>query len=65
MPEESAEPLLTERQLAEQLQLSQSTLRWWRSEKRGPPWIVLNGGRSIRYRPEDVREWLLDYRCEP
>lgn len=50
--------LLTEQQVSLITGLAMSTLRNWRSKKimTGPPWTRV--GSSIRYRTEDVEQWL-------
>jgi hypothetical protein len=48
--------LLTERQLAEELQKSEATLARWRRAGTGPPWLRV--GKSPRYRWEAVQRWL-------
>jgi excisionase family DNA binding protein len=47
---------LTERQVAEQLGLSVATLRAWRHRGKGPRFLRL--GRSVRYVPSDVDEFV-------
>lgn len=47
--------LLSPRDLAARLQVSDYTLRNWRVRGFGPPWAKI--GKAIRYRIEDVREW--------
>ena len=47
---------LTERQVAEQLGLSVATLRAWRHRGKGPRF--LRRGRSVRYLPSDVDEFV-------
>ena len=47
---------LTERQVAEQLGLSVATLRAWRHRGKGPRCLRL--GRSVRYLPSDVDEFV-------
>jgi len=47
---------LTERQVAELLGLSVATLRAWRHRGRGPRFLRL--GRSVRYLPADVDEFV-------
>lgn len=49
--------LLTEDDVAKQLNLSLASLRRWRLEKRGPRFIKV--GSLVRYRPEDVDAWLV------
>jgi excisionase family DNA binding protein len=48
--------LLTQQQLAEELQVSVRTLERWRREGTGPPWVRV--GRSPRYRRQDIDRWL-------
>ncbi len=48
--------LLTEDDVAKQLNLSLASLRRWRLEKRGPRFIKV--GSLVRYRPEDIEAWL-------
>ncbi len=50
--------LYTEQDVAEQLHISLASLRRWRLEKRGPRFIKV--GSLVRYRPEDLEEWLLE-----
>ena len=47
---------LTERQVAEQLGLSVATIRAWRHRGKGPRFLRL--GRSVRYLPADVDEFV-------
>ena len=47
---------LTERQVSEQLGLSVATLRAWRHRGKGPRFLRL--GRSVRYLPSDVDEFV-------
>ena len=47
---------LTERQVAEQLGLSVAILRAWRHRGKGPRFLRL--GRSVRYLPSDVDEFV-------
>jgi excisionase family DNA binding protein len=47
---------LTERQVAEHLGLSVATLRAWRHRGKGPRFLRL--GRSVRYLPSDVDEFV-------
>jgi excisionase family DNA binding protein len=49
-------PALTERQVAEHLGLSVATLRAWRHRGKGPRFLRL--GRSVRYLPSDVDEFV-------
>ena len=47
---------LTEREVAELLGLSVATLRAWRHRGKGPRFLRL--GRSVRYLPADVAEFV-------
>lgn len=51
------EELMTEQQLARLLNVSLSTVKRLRASGEGPPAIKV-GRRAIRYRREDVEEWL-------
>jgi excisionase family DNA binding protein len=51
-----AASLLTQQQLAEELQVSVRTLERWRQEGTGPAFIQV--GRSPRYRRVDIDAWL-------
>jgi excisionase family DNA binding protein len=51
------QPLLTEDQLAELTAVPVKTLQRWRSDGTGGPRYV-KAGRAVRYRPEDVEQWL-------
>lgn len=48
--------IATVSQVAEFTQTSESTLHRWRSEGKGPKAIKL--GHALRYRRQDVLEWL-------
>jgi predicted DNA-binding transcriptional regulator AlpA len=50
------QPLLTQRQAAEMLCLSERTLERFRVSGFGPKFLRL--GKSIRYRPDDVERWI-------
>lgn len=56
--------LLTLDELAEWLGVSPATVRDWRVDGKGPPAVKLGEGRNaaVRYRREDVEEWLLQVR---
>jgi excisionase family DNA binding protein len=54
---ESKSSLLTAKQAAEFLGLPDSTLAQWRSQRRGPPYIKLEG-RLVRYRRRDLEEYI-------
>jgi excisionase family DNA binding protein len=49
--------LLTPAKAAEFLGLPAGTLAQWRSQKRGPPYIKLEG-RLVRYRQSDLEKYL-------
>lgn len=51
-----SEELLTQQQLADELQVSQRTLERWRQQGTGPAFIQV--GRSPRYRRSDIDTWL-------
>lgn len=59
---ENPPPLLTIEQLAAYLQMQESTLRRWRASKprKGPRAVLI--GTQVRYRWEDVDNWLKDQR---
>ncbi|RLB40402.1 MAG: DNA-binding protein [Deltaproteobacteria bacterium] len=54
--------LLDERTAAEMLRLSVQTLRNWRTQRRGPAYLKL--GRAVRYRPEDLEDYIRARRIE-
>lgn len=47
---------LDTKELAAHLNLKPETLSQWRSRKQGPPYVTF--GRSIRYRLDDVENWV-------
>jgi excisionase family DNA binding protein len=47
----------TEDQLAEQAGVSVRTIKRWRDQRKGPPFIRM--GRRILYRRDAVADWLL------
>ena len=49
------ERLLTQQQLADELQVSVRTLERWRQEGTGPAFIRV--GRALRYRRADIDAW--------
>jgi Helix-turn-helix domain len=57
-------PLLTTAELAELLQVSEWTVRWWRMRRvrLGPAYVRLGKARGIRYLPQDVAAWLRKHR---
>lgn len=48
--------LLTEAQVAERLAISPRTLQMWRFKGGGPRFVKV--GVAVRYRPEDIADWL-------
>ena len=48
--------LLTDQQVADWLNCKRSALCRWRREGRGPNFVKL--GRLVRYRPEDVEDFI-------
>lgn len=53
--------LVTEFEVAEWIRLSVKTLRKWRTQGNGPPFIKANG--SVRYRALTVESWLAEREC--
>lgn len=53
---EQSEALWTTDDVAERLKIPAGTLRRWRREGKGPPFLTL--GRHVRYDPGAVRQWL-------
>lgn len=51
-----AESLLTETDVSKHLRVSVACVRRWRLEHRGPRFLKI--GSLVRYRPEDVEEWI-------
>ena len=54
-------PLVTARQAAGMLGLSEGTLKQWRLRDRGPAYVRL-GGRTVRYERAVVEEWAQAHR---
>jgi excisionase family DNA binding protein len=50
-------PLLTPDEAAEWLSVSAETLAQWRSQRRGPPYVKLEG-RLVRYRIVELEAYL-------
>lgn len=48
--------LLTEKDVAKQLQVTAWTLQNWRSRGQGPKYVKL--GRIVRYRQTDIDNWI-------
>jgi predicted DNA-binding transcriptional regulator AlpA len=57
--------LLTELELSEFLAVAQSTLRRWRAAGAGPKFVRIAGQRLVRYRSQDVAEFLQDRVVQP
>ncbi len=55
-----SEPLITEGEAASLLRVSLTSLRRWRREGRGPVYRKL--GRSVRYRPGDLSDFVASAR---
>jgi excisionase family DNA binding protein len=56
-PSAGREPLMTPEQVAQQFNVEPKTLAMWRSTRRQPlPFVKLGG--MVRYRPEDVDQFI-------
>jgi excisionase family DNA binding protein len=53
--------LLTENEAAGILRVSLTSVRRWRREGRGPTYRKL--GRTVRYRPDDLADFIAASRC--
>jgi predicted DNA-binding transcriptional regulator AlpA len=53
--------LLSPKQASEFLGVPEGTLAQWRSQRRGPPYIKLEG-RLVRYRSSDLEDYLSGHR---
>jgi excisionase family DNA binding protein len=53
---QEAERLMTPQEVADFLAMPVLTLQTWRAKRRGPR--IYRVGRHVRYRREDVEEWL-------
>ena len=51
--------MITSEQLAERWAVSKDTVRVWRIDNVGPPWVKLTPGPkgAVRYRLSDIEEW--------
>jgi excisionase family DNA binding protein len=56
--------LLTPKEASEFLGVPESTLAHWRSERRGPVYVKLEG-RLIRYRKNDLEKYIGERSVEP
>lgn len=63
-PSGATSRLLSERQVAERLNISEVTLQEWRCLQKGPPFIRL-GSRMVRYRESDIEAWLVEQEVRP
>lgn len=55
----TTETLLTPKEVATKLGISETTLKRWRLDHQGPPAVHLSA-QVIRYRPEAVEQWIED-----
>jgi len=51
--------LLTQRETADLLRLTERTLERLRISGGGPKYVRLGNTRAVRYRPEDIQSWLV------
>jgi predicted DNA-binding transcriptional regulator AlpA len=56
---------VTENEAAAVLGVSRGTLSNWRSERRGPPYVKLGGGRVVRYKLSEIEAFAEAYRVTP
>lgn len=56
--------LLTSKETADYLSVPEGTLAQWRSQRRGPPFIKLEG-RLVRYRSGDLERYITSRVVEP
>jgi len=59
-----ASRLLTPQETADYLGLPEHTIAKWRSERKGPPYLKLEG-RLVRYAASDLDRWLDEQRVFP
>jgi excisionase family DNA binding protein len=53
--------LLTPKEVAHMLSLSEKTLEAWRAKGKGPPWLKLTDtGRGVRYPVDKLKAWLAE-----
>lgn len=50
--------LLTEREAATYLGVGRQCMSNWRFSRKGPKYVRLGGGKSIRYRAADLTKWI-------
>ena len=63
MESDMPQQLFTPHELAAYLEISTRTLIRWRQQRIGPAWV--RAGHHVRYRAQDVDEWLRRQRHEP
>lgn len=56
------ERYITSKTLADLLDVSERTVKDWRADRTGPPFVRL--GRAVRYRKSDVDAWLRSHSVE-
>lgn len=56
---EQVDKLLSQKEVADWIGMSEAWLEQCRFKKKGIPWIKL--GKSCRYRTSDVRRWIDDH----
>jgi predicted DNA-binding transcriptional regulator AlpA len=56
---------VTENEAATVLGVSRGTLSNWRSERRGPAYVRLGGGRVIRYKLSEIEAFAEAHRVTP
>jgi predicted DNA-binding transcriptional regulator AlpA len=54
------QPLLTKKQLAQLLQVSQRSVDRWFSENRLPSALRVEISGTVRYRPDIAQQWIAD-----
>lgn len=59
------DPLLKEKEAAEYLKVASVTLSKWRFYRKGPAYIKLSNRRAIRYKKEDLDEFIAQSRVNP
>lgn len=55
--------LVSEIEAANILNLSVQTLRNWRNQRKGPPYVKI--GRAVRYQMDDVSAYIDRHKVEP
>ena len=60
MTNECNEPLWSDSQVAQFLNVHRATVKDWRMRGIGPPYVKLNArsGGAVRYKAQEVRDWL-------